>query len=271
MKELFLDAETIPTQIESFKDELVKPTIELYAAKESGLKAELEQIRPPANYKDPAKIADWEKTERPKKEEALRAQIAACQAECAAKVDEAYRRSSLDGALGQLVVIGFALDEGQPMAFYDPKEYLSLRAEARIIREFYQALEMVPEIDRHLLLWVGHNVIDFDLRFLYQRSVVHGIRPPRWIPFDAKPWSDRVYDTMLAWAGARGRVGQDKLCRVLGVDAKGSELGDEIDGSKVWDFVKAGRIEDVVTYNGGDVRRARDLYRRLTFQDVGAA
>lgn len=267
MKELFLDAETIPTQIEAFKEDLVRPTIDLYAGKESALKAELEQIRPPANYKDPAKIADWEKNERPKKEEALRAQVIACQAECIAKVDEAWRKTSLDGALAQIVCIGFALDDGRPITFFDRHEYLTLKAEARVIREFYQALEIVQELDRSYLTWVGHNIIDFDFRLLYQRSVVHGIRPPRWIPFDAKPWGDRVFDTMLAWAGARGRVGQDKLCRVLGIDAKGSELGDEIDGSKVWDFIKAGKIEEVAIYNAGDVNRARDLYRRLTFTD----
>ena len=104
---------------------------------------------------------------------------------------------------------------------------------------------------------------------LYQRSVVHGIKPPYWIPFDAKPWGDRVFDTMLAWAGARGRVGQDKLCRILGIDAKGSELGDEIDGSKVWDFVKEGRIAEVATYCGGDVQRAKEIHQRLTFAEAG--
>ncbi len=268
MKALFLDTETVPTQLDNLKDELVRPTLEFYASKEQGLKAELEQIRPPANYKDPAKIAEWEKNERPKKEEAIRAQITGCQAECLAKVDEVWRRSSLDGALGQIVCIGRAFDDERPACFYEKKDFLTLAAEAKVLREFYQSLEAVPELERHMLCWVGHNILDFDLRFLYQRSVVHGIRPPRWIPFDAKPWGDRVFDTMLAWAGPRGRVGQDKVCRVLGIDAKGSELGDEIDGSKVWDFAKAGRIEDIATYNAGDVHRARELYRRLTFAEA---
>lgn len=265
MRALILDTETIPTQIEAFREELVKPHVDFYAAKEAGLKAELEQIRPPANYKDPAKIAEWDKTERPKKEEGLRAQITACQAEALAKVEDAWRRTSFDGALCQIVVFGWAFDDEKPKTLHGGKDCLTLAAEARLIREFYQALEIVPEPERHLLTWVGHNILDFDLRILYQRSVVHGIRPPAWIPFDAKPWGDRVFDTMLAWAGPRGRVGQDKVCRVLGIDAKGSELGDEIDGSKVWDFVKAGRIEDVATYCGGDVNRAREMYRRLTF------
>jgi hypothetical protein len=69
-----------------------------------------------------------------------------------------------------------------------------------------------------------------------------------------------VFDTMLMWAGSKGRVSMDKLCSALGVMAKGEELGgEEIDGSMVWDFIKAGRIEDVATYCKGDVIRARRI------------
>lgn len=268
MRTIYLDEETIPTQLAAFRDELTKPVLDFYAGRESGLKAELEAIRPPANFKDPAKIEEWNKVERPKKEEALRAQIVACQAECITKAEEAWRKTSFDGAVCQIVVFGWAFDDEKPKTMHAGKECLTLAAEAKLIREFYQALEIVPEQERHTLTWVGHNILDFDLRILYQRSVVHGIKPPRWIPFDAKPWGDRVFDTMLAWAGQRGRVGQDKLCRVLGIDAKGSELGDEIDGSKVWDFVKDGRIADVATYCGGDVSRAREIHRRLTFAEA---
>lgn len=115
-------------------------------------------------------------------------------------------------------------------------------------------------------VFVGHNVIDFDLRFMFQRSVMLGVRPPACIPFDAKPWDGSVFDTMTAWAGARNRVTMDKLCKVFGIEAKGSEIEDEIDGSKVWDFVKDGRISDVAKYCAGDVARTRSIYKRLTFQ-----
>lgn len=265
MKPFYLDIETIPVQNPVLRDEVQKPVVDFYAERERGLKMELEQIKPPANYKDAAKIEEWNKTERPKKETALRAQITACQAECAAKVEDAWRKTSFDGALGQIVVIGFAMGEDKPTTLYSPQDCRTLKAEAELLRAFYKALAAVPEPMWLSLCWVGHNIIDFDFRFLYQRSVIHGIRPPHWIPFDAKPWGDRVFDTMLAWAGSRGRVSQDKVCRVLGIDAKGSELGDEIDGSKVWDFVKEGRIADVATYCGGDVNRARELHQRLTF------
>lgn len=268
MRNLYLDIETIPAQHPDVRAEIWQPHIDFYAKRRVDLEEELAQIRPPSNYKDQAKIDEWNKVERPKKEAVLKASIEALSAECDAKCDEAWRKTSLDGALGQIVVIGNAFDDAKPITFYEKKDFLTLAAEARVLREFYQSLEIVPAQERHLICWVGHNVLDFDLRFLYQRSVVHGIKPPAWIPFDSKPWGDRVFDTMLAWAGPRGRVGQDKVCRVLGIDAKGSELGDEIDGSKVWDFVKAGRIDDVATYNAGDVHRARELHRRLTFAEA---
>ena len=54
-----------------------------------------------------------------------------------------------------------------------------------------------------------------------------------------------IFDTMTAWAG----VGN-------------------IDGSKVWDYVRTGRIADVVEYCKGDVERVRAIHRRMTFAEA---
>lgn len=268
MKTLYLDIETIPVQNPVMRGDIMSPIAVDYADRIATLKGEIEQIRPPANYKDPAKIAEWDANERPKKVKALKDQIARLEDECAAKGEEAWRKTSFDGALGQIVVIGYAIDNEKPVTLYLENDFLELRSEATLLRAFFQMLGKLNAQQAVTMSWVGHNIIDFDFRFLFQRSVIHGIKPPFIIPFDAKPWGDRVFDTMLAWAGARGRVGQDKLCRVLGIDAKGTELGDEIDGSRVWDFIKEGRIADVATYCGGDVERAREIHRRLTFAEA---
>ena len=61
----------------------------------------------------------------------------------------------------------------------------------------------------------------------------------------------------------------DRLCRALGLPQKGDEIGEDIDGSKVWDFVQAGRLDDVATYCCGDVERVREVYNRLTFAVAG--
>lgn len=270
MTTVYLDIETLPTQIGAERALLEAPFTALAKEAKDGLAARLAAIRAPANYKDPAKIAAWEAEERPKKVAELEGAVAAEIRAAEAKADDAYRRTSFDGALGQIAVIGFAFDNLPPVTLHAGNRVLSLAAEAEIIRKFYKALEVVPASQRATTRWVGHNLLGFDFPFLWQRSVVHGIQPPAWIPFRAKPWDDHVFDTMLAFAGDRGRIGQDKLCRVLGIDAKGSELGDEIDGSKVWDFVQAGRIADVATYCGGDVNRARELHRRMTFEPAPA-
>lgn len=73
---------------------------------------------------------------------------------------------------------------------------------------------------------------------------------------------------MTAWAGWGGRVALDRLCAALGLPEKGSEIGEDIDGAKVWDFVRAGRIEEVAAYCRADVERVRAIHQRLTFGGV---
>lgn len=267
MRHLYIDIETIPCQGQVYRDEIARQFTEIYTANVAELKLDIEALKPPANLKDPVKIEAWKAEDLPKKKAVLEQQIQAAAVTRDARIEDAWRKTSFDGALCQIVVIGAARDDEKPLALQS-KEPLTLAGEAQLLRAFFSMLELVPEPERMVCTWVGHNVIDFDLRVLYQRAVIHGIRPPFWIPFHSKPWGDRVFDTMLAWAGQRGRVSQDKLCRVLGIDAKGSELGDEIDGSRVWDFVKAGRIAEVATYCAGDVHRAREAHRRLTFWEA---
>jgi predicted PolB exonuclease-like 3'-5' exonuclease len=140
--------------------------------------------------------------------------------------------------------------------------------EVKVISAFYDAVSSRYDPSRNQRpVFIGHNIIGFDLRFLFQRSVMLGIKPPLIIPFKAKPWDDSVFDTMTAWAGVGNRVSLSKLCKVFDLDAKGTEIGDEIDGSKVWDFVRDGRIDDVATYCMGDVERTRAIYKRLTFSE----
>ncbi len=89
-----------------------------------------------------------------------------------------------------------------------------------------------------------------------------GIKPPSIIPFHARPWDDAVFDTMTKWAGAKGSIKLDDLCKALGIAGK-----DGMDGSMVWDEVREGRIAKVATYCGNDVRMTRAAHRRMTFAE----
>lgn len=68
-------------------------------------------------------------------------------------------------------------------------------------------------------------------------------------------------DTMYAWCGARGRVKLTVLCDMLGID-----VYDEIDGSEVWDAYCDGRLSDIIEHCEADVRRVREIARRLAYQ-----
>ena len=236
---IYFDIETIPAQ---------KPSDIALLREESD--REIYMIKAPSNYKDEVKIAEY---------------IAAKRVEIEASFDDRYRKTSFDGAMGQIVCISYAINDSEPVNLY---AYNNGVGEDDLIAAFYRDIKLhYDPSNQQRPVFIGHNILNFDLRFLFQRSVMLGIKPPMMIPFKAKPWDDSVFDTMTAWAGVGNRVSLAKLCNVFGLAAKGSEIGEEIDGSKVWDFVKAGRIEEVSTYCGGDVVRTREIYKRLTFTE----
>lgn len=203
-------------------------------------------ITPPGNMSKPETIRQWEIDKKPD------------------LVEEAVKKTALDGALGSLAVLGVAFGDEDPEAFWKPGTNPAAH-ERDILVAFYDRLD--NEVSRNYRkppIWVGHNIAEFDLRFLFQRSVVLGIKPPSCIPFHAKPWDDEVFDTMGRWAGARNTVKMDKLARALGLPGK-----EGLDGSKVADYIAAGRIAEVADYCANvDVRQVRDIHRRMTFQVV---
>jgi hypothetical protein len=214
---------------------------------EAQAKEQKAAVKAPANYKD---------------EEKIKAFIAEKHAEIDADVDAKWRKTTFDGAYGEICMLAFAIGDSEPFV----EDQKSAGSESKLLRWFRDTLEeKIKESERRQTLIIGHNVVDFDLRFIWQRSVIHGMQPPLWLPWHAKPWDDRVFDTMVKWSGVRDRVSLDKLCRVLGIETKGFEIGEDIDGSKVWDFWKAGKIPELRKYVAGDVKRVYEVWKMMSF------
>ena len=247
-----LDIETIPTQ---------RPDViaDIRESKQAELDAAIAAIKVPGNYKKQETIDEWNANERPRLEKALRDEFEST-------VEEAYRRTGLDGAFGQVCVIGAAFNDEAPILTYRP----DWDDEAGILQDFNCLLtDRVEHKDEFNTLVIGHNVLGFDLRFLFQRHIINNVLPHHAIrrAVTAKPWeTDKVFDTMTQWAGAAAKPGGslDKLCRALGIKSP----KDGIDGSKVWDFVRDGRIDEVAAYCGRDIEATRAAYKRMTFQDL---
>ena|SRR3990167_27192 len=253
MQYLIIDLETIPAQ---------RPDVleEISADKQAALTADIAAVRPPGNYKKEETIVAWWADEAPKIVDSLKAAFKA-------DVEAAYRKTGLDGAFGQICVIGFALDDEAPRTVWSP-EWARPECEREVLEDFYSVLtDLIPANHERMMTVVGHNVASFDLRFLVQRSIVNGVRPHRVIASaaQAKPWeADKVFDTMVQWSGIGNRIKLDKLCKVLSIQTP--KTG--IDGSQVWDFVKDGHIAEVADYCARDVAATRSVHKRLTFQEA---
>ena len=234
-----LDIESIPCQnLELWQE------IEADAAEQ--LAKDLEAVRPPANYKKEEAIAAFIL----EKQESMRAEFKDAR-------EAAYRRTALDGALGSVAVVGLAFGDEDP---------LSIDISATSERDMLKGLMLILNERCNAQVrpcFVGHNIAGFDLRFLWQRCVILGVKPSPWIPFDAKPWDTaRIYDTMTQWAPDRDkRISLKRLCRALGVP---TSKGD-IDGSKVWDYWQAGKHAEVAEYCRADVVATRECHRRMAF------
>lgn len=268
MTPLFCDIETIPGQRPDIRQRYESEAADELREIDAAMNAELEQIAPPANIKDQEKIADWWLTKAPEKKQSILEKAQTARSKVELGVDEKWRKTALNGGLGQIAVIGLAIGDDLPITL--AVESLSLEAEADLLHRFFalvDELRAAKGLNAVLLRFVGHNSAGFDIRFIFQRCVVLGVKLPAWFTMivQSKPWdSERNYDTMLQWAGAKDRISMDNLCFALGIEGKGSGLEAEgIDGSKVWDFVRDGRISEVATYCEGDIERTRAMYQRM--------
>ncbi len=202
------------------------------------------KVTPPGNISKAETIAKWMEESRP------------------AAVEEAVAKTSLDGTFGRVCVIGWAVDDGITSTV------MSEDNERHVLEEFAGHMN-AARLSVFETCVVGHNVSAFDLRFLVQRFMVHGIKPPAVIASaaQAKPWeADEVFDTMVQWAGAGNRVSLERLCMALGIESPKTD----IEGSKVAAAVAAGRIADVADYCAGDVMAVRSVWKRMTFQAISA-
>ncbi|MEK7184045.1 MAG: ribonuclease H-like domain-containing protein, partial [Patescibacteria group bacterium] len=112
---------------------------------------------------------------------------------------------------------------------------------------------------------VGHNALDFDLPFIYKRSIVHSVKPSLQLSFEKFQISP-IFDTMRVWdQWSTPATGLDQLARILGLES--SKQG--IDGSQVYDYYLAGRTDEIYSYCKRDVELTRAIHRRLVFAAEG--
>ena len=169
-------------------------------------------------------------------------------------VEKIYEETSFEGTFGRICCIGIIKEGSQGII---QKEVFK-GTEKEILTNFWKTAADVNQ-------FVGHNIWEFDLPFIYKRSIINGVKPRTNISF-VKYRNFPIYDTQQEWElwGYKKAQKLDTLAKVLGLPtSKG-----EIDGSKVWKAFREGKIEEICKYCMKDVELTRQVYYKMTFEEM---
>jgi hypothetical protein len=235
-RRIFIDLETIPDQDPGAFDKY------------------LGAVEPPGNIRKPESIDKWflENAER----------VAL----------EKFQKTALNGLHGEICSIAWAIDDGEihnEVRLGGEIHNLESELLEKFWDQLYTELRELGGKDGNWpkVEWVGHNVIDFDLRFLKQRCIINQVEPHRFIPADARHGTGQVFDTMKEWSGFRGYVKQDDLCDALGIAAPAwAQHVAATDGSQVWELWRNGDYDLLALYNKLDVFKVREIYKRMHYR-----
>jgi len=130
--------------------------------------------------------------------------------------------------------------------------------ERQLLTDF---LNLMSDFDAECDEIVGHNIIGFDLPFIFQRCLVDGIAVKPFV--NLGDYNVRgVFDTMRVWClgDRRARVSLDDIAWALGIES--SKTAD-VEGSRLFELYQAGKLAEIREYNLNDVRVTRKVYERM--------
>lgn len=225
MINIFIDIETLPTSNQAIKDRAAA------------------NVSPPGNYKKPEAIEKW----WAETGNDLKAQ--------------AGDRTALDGTWGELLMIGLAVNDGPVQLLTRSGNEGQLLLSFGLLLDDLCKKETVSGQWQSSATWVGHNLQDFDLRFLWQRSKIFNVKLPFKIPTGKPNYSSGpyVYDTMKEWAGYGNRIKQTDLELAFGI-----ARDDDITGADVARMYADGKVDVIEKHCQQDVENLRSIYRRMT-------
>ncbi len=180
-------------------------------------------------------------------------------------LEQFIENTAFDGSFGRVLCISYAVNDDETRTICNPDN------EKKTLEDFWF---IAKQID----LFVGHNIMEFDLRFLLQRSMILGVQPT-WNRFESKGLTKYkidqflsfarysnypIFDTMQEWSSwGNSKVGLEHVALALGIP---TPKGEGIDGSEVYNFFKAGKVKEICEYCMRDVETTRAVYKRMTFE-----
>lgn len=163
-------------------------------------------------------------------------------------------KTGLNAAYGSVACIAWNDGYLTTSSFKNMSEY-------EVISDFYESIE-----NAGIETFSGYNIAGFDLKFLKQRSMILGIKPPNNIlkAMNAKPWDDCIKDIMLMWEPDKSKMTGlklDLMCWWFGVKHDMPDM----DGSMVAD-VWYENPQKVIDYCIADVKAEKEIYYKMMFE-----
>jgi hypothetical protein len=182
--------------------------------------------------------------------------------------DEQFRLLALHAEYGRVLAIGVLIEQDHQVIRCGVlgrgrgEERFHLD-EARTLRGFWKLL---ADFDARRDLIIGHNIMDFDLPFLYKRSRINRIHPGILLNF-ARYRHAPIYDTMREWTHWNPHAGLISLVHLATVLRVGMTKTEGMDGGRVYDEFIAGNHELIAEYCLQDVKVVRAVYYRMIFPE----
>lgn len=181
-------------------------------------------------------------------------------------IDSRFRDLALKAEQGCLLAIGIIVEEGSRVIHRGVlgRDHSTMQLhcdEARTLASFWR---LIADFKIHRDLLIGHNILDFDLPFLCKRSVINRVRPS--INFCFRRFQQQpIYDTMWEWNHWRKCIKLHELAEAFGIE---SSKTDGLDGSRIYDYFRDGRHDEIARYCVRDVECVRDIYYRMNYLDA---
>ncbi len=91
--------------------------------------------------------------------------------------DKFIESTGMDGSFGRVLCIAYAVNDDDTRVICNPDN------EKKTLEDFWFVAQQID-------LFVGHNIMEFDLKFLLQRSIILGVKPTwnRFSELGKKTW-----------------------------------------------------------------------------------
>lgn len=209
--------------------------------------SQFEGVKIPANYKDPEKIRVYTKDNLEKQ---VTEHVAKEREKFDAELIE-WKKGALKAVRSQIVCIcayDTVVQDSFAMASNDETDLL------------LKFTDWICWRGSNESIFCGHNV-RFDLQMLRTHACLSGILEPlkKILTFDK--WAKNIQDTMEIWAGVRydDRTKLTDIAQYLGLEVGNGDTT----GADIYDFYKAGRLEEIKTKCLNDVLLTYEVWKRI--------